>query len=55
MPAGALVVAESGISTAEELTRLSAAGVAGALIGERLMRAREPAAALRFSARRTSG
>ena len=47
MPAGALVVAESGISTAEELARLSAAGVAGALIGERLMRASEPAAALR--------
>jgi indole-3-glycerol phosphate synthase len=47
MPAGALVVAESGISTAEELARLSAAGVAAALIGERLMRAPEPAAALR--------
>jgi indole-3-glycerol phosphate synthase len=47
MPAGALVVAESGISTADELARLSAAGVAGALIGERLMRASEPAAALR--------
>jgi indole-3-glycerol phosphate synthase len=47
MPAGALVVAESGISTAEELARLSAAGVAAALIGERLMRAPDPAGALR--------
>jgi indole-3-glycerol phosphate synthase len=47
MPEGVLVVSESGISTADELARLSAAGVAGALIGERLMRASEPAAALR--------
>jgi indole-3-glycerol phosphate synthase len=47
MPAGTLVVSESGISSAEQLARLSAAGVAGALIGERLMRAAAPAAALR--------
>jgi indole-3-glycerol phosphate synthase len=47
MPPGALVVSESGIATAADLARLDAAGVAGALIGERLMRAEDPAAALR--------
>jgi len=47
MPSGALVVAESGISNAVQLARLDAAGVAGALVGERLMRAPDPAAALR--------
>jgi indole-3-glycerol phosphate synthase len=47
MPAGALVVSESGIATAAELARLSAAGIAAALIGERLMRADDPATALR--------
>jgi indole-3-glycerol phosphate synthase len=47
MPPGALVVSESGIATAAELTRLSGAGVAAALIGERLMRADDPAGALR--------
>ena len=47
MPAGALVVSESGIATAAELARLNAAGVAAALIGERLMRAGDPAVALR--------
>ncbi len=42
-----LVVAESGISTREQLERLEAAGVAGALVGERLMRADSPERALR--------
>ncbi len=46
MPAGTIVVAESGIATAEQLARLDAAGVQAALIGERLMRERDPAAAL---------
>jgi indole-3-glycerol phosphate synthase len=41
------VVSASGIATAEDLARLNAAGVAGALIGERLMRAEDPASALR--------
>jgi indole-3-glycerol phosphate synthase len=47
MPQGALVVAESGISDARMLARLEAAGVAGALVGERLMRAASPERALR--------
>jgi indole-3-glycerol phosphate synthase len=47
VPDGALVVSESGIATAADLTRLSAAGVAAALIGERLMRAGDPVQALR--------
>jgi indole-3-glycerol phosphate synthase len=46
MPNGALVVSESGISSAAELVRLIDAGVAGALIGERLMRADDPEDAL---------
>ena len=47
MPPDTLVVAESGISTREQLERLAAAGVAGALVGERLMRADSPERALR--------
>ncbi len=47
MPPKTLVVAESGISTREQLERLEAAGVAGALVGERLMRAESPERALR--------
>jgi indole-3-glycerol phosphate synthase len=47
MPPGAIVVSESGISSSEDLVRLSAAGVDGVLIGERLMRAADPAQALR--------
>ena len=47
MPEGSLVVAESGISDAQMLARLEAAGVAGALVGERLMRAASPEQALR--------
>ena len=47
MPAGALVVAESGIGSAAQLRRLREHGVHAALIGERLMREADPAAALR--------
>ncbi len=39
IPAGTLVVAESGFSTRPELDRLAAAGVDAVLIGEALMRA----------------
>jgi indole-3-glycerol phosphate synthase len=38
-----IVVAESGIASAAQLVRLRERGVAGALIGERLMRAADPA------------
>jgi indole-3-glycerol phosphate synthase len=47
IPAGVLVVSESGIWTAAHLQRLREARVDGALIGERLMREDDPAAALR--------
>ena len=43
---GTIVVAESGITTAEHLARLREHGVHAALIGERLMRERDPALAL---------
>ncbi|HEY7966319.1 MAG TPA: indole-3-glycerol phosphate synthase TrpC [Solirubrobacteraceae bacterium] len=46
IPPGVIVVAESGIATGEQLVRLREAGVAAALIGERLMRAEDPSAAL---------
>jgi indole-3-glycerol phosphate synthase len=39
IPAGRHVVAESGLSTPEDLTRLAAAGITSYLIGETLMRA----------------
>jgi indole-3-glycerol phosphate synthase len=41
-----IVVAESGINSAAHLARLGERGVHAALIGERLMRAQDPAAAL---------
>jgi indole-3-glycerol phosphate synthase len=47
MPAGVCVVSESGISAPEQLRALQALGVAGVLVGESLMRAGDPAAALR--------
>ncbi|HUH80645.1 MAG TPA: indole-3-glycerol phosphate synthase TrpC [Solirubrobacteraceae bacterium] len=47
IPDGVAVVSESGIGTAAQLRRLRAAGVAAVLIGESLMRAPEPARALR--------
>jgi indole-3-glycerol phosphate synthase len=47
MPPGALIVSESGITDSADLTRLHGAGVDAALVGERLMRDGDPAAALR--------
>jgi indole-3-glycerol phosphate synthase len=47
IPAGALVVAESGFSTRAELDELAAAGVDGVLIGEALMGAPDVEAACR--------
>ena len=46
IPEGVLVVSESGIWTSAHLQRLRDARVDGALIGERLMREEDPAAAL---------
>jgi indole-3-glycerol phosphate synthase len=46
-PAGVLLVSESGLKTREDLLRLRALGYRGFLIGESLMRAENPAAALR--------
>jgi indole-3-glycerol phosphate synthase len=42
-----LVVSESGIATAEQLERLERRGVQAVLVGESLMRADDPADALR--------
>jgi indole-3-glycerol phosphate synthase len=47
MPTGVTVVSESGIATAEQLSRLEDAGVDGVLVGESLMRAHDPENALR--------
>jgi indole-3-glycerol phosphate synthase len=47
IPADVLVVSESGIGAAEQLQRLERRGVAAVLVGESLMRAHDPAAALR--------
>jgi indole-3-glycerol phosphate synthase len=47
VPAGALVVAESGFRTRDELVALAGAGVDAALIGEALMRAADIEAACR--------
>ena len=47
VPDGVTVVSESGISAPEQLQRLSGRGVAGVLVGERLMRAADPAGALK--------
>jgi indole-3-glycerol phosphate synthase len=46
IPAGVVRVTESGIATAEDLTRLRAAGFDAFLIGESLMRQPDPGAAL---------
>jgi indole-3-glycerol phosphate synthase len=46
MPKNALMVAESGIRTADDLKHLRAAGYSAFLIGETLMRQPDPAAAL---------
>jgi indole-3-glycerol phosphate synthase len=47
VPDGVAVVSESGIATAEQLRALAAQGVDAVLVGEALMRAAEPEAALR--------
>lgn len=46
IPAGAVVVSESGIKESEQLRRLSEAGVHAVLVGETLMRAADPQQAL---------
>ncbi|MCG8440277.1 MAG: indole-3-glycerol phosphate synthase TrpC [Caulobacterales bacterium] len=46
-PPGALLVAESGIGGAEDVARLARAGAGAFLVGESLMRAGDPAAAVR--------
>ncbi|MGB9791030.1 MAG: indole-3-glycerol phosphate synthase TrpC [Thermacetogeniaceae bacterium] len=47
IPAGRVVVSESGIRTAEDLQRLAKSGVDAVLIGEALMRASDVAAEIR--------
>lgn len=47
VPAGVTVVSESGIASAEQVRRLGERGVQAVLVGESLMRAADPAAALR--------
>jgi indole-3-glycerol phosphate synthase len=47
VPAGVAVVSESGISTSEQLRELRDAGTQAVLVGETLMRAADPEAALR--------
>ncbi len=46
-PPGVVIVSESGIATAADLRSLAAAGAKAFLVGESLMRAEDPAAALR--------
>jgi len=47
VPKGKLIVAESGVSSAEDVKRLRQLGVHGVLIGESLMTAPDPAAKIR--------
>lgn len=47
MPSNALLVAESGIHSAEDVRRLREAGYTAFLVGEHLMKAGDPASALR--------
>jgi indole-3-glycerol phosphate synthase len=46
MPSGALLVSESGIHSAADISRLRAAGYSAFLVGEHLMKSGDPAAAL---------
>jgi len=46
VPAGRWVVTESGVNTADDVARMQAHGVYGFLVGESLMRARDPGRAL---------
>jgi indole-3-glycerol phosphate synthase len=47
MPAGAVLVSESGIHNAQDIAKLRAAGYQAFLVGEHLMRSHNPAEALR--------
>jgi indole-3-glycerol phosphate synthase len=47
VPASTVLVAESGIKTAEDVRRLGDAGAHAVLVGEQLMRAPSPGAALK--------
>ena len=47
VPEGAILISESGLSSGEDLRKLQAYGYKGFLIGEALMRATDPAAALK--------
>jgi indole-3-glycerol phosphate synthase len=47
VPAGVTVVSESGIASAEQVRALGREGVSAVLVGESLMRADDPEAALR--------
>jgi indole-3-glycerol phosphate synthase len=47
MPAGTLLISESGIHSAADIGRLRDAGYSAFLVGEHLMRSGDPAAALR--------
>jgi indole-3-glycerol phosphate synthase len=47
IPAGKVLVSESGITSADQIEELEQAGVDAVLVGERLMRAPDPAEALR--------
>jgi indole-3-glycerol phosphate synthase len=53
MPPGVVAVAESGLKSADDVQRLSRAGYGGFLIGERLMTADDPGAALAALVRET--
>ncbi|MHB1469514.1 MAG: indole-3-glycerol phosphate synthase TrpC, partial [Solirubrobacteraceae bacterium] len=55
IPAGVTVVSESGIGAPEQLRELAAAGVSAVLIGESLVRAKDPGAALAALLRAASG
>jgi indole-3-glycerol phosphate synthase len=46
MPSGVVAIAESGLKSRDDLTRLRAAGYHGFLIGEQLMSAPDPGEAL---------
>ena len=47
LPAGRLLITESGIHMREDVTRMEAAGIHAFLVGEAFMRASDPGAALR--------